>query len=159
MKCDAVNALPCIKCSVNICEVCCALISLSNPRLRVLQECRYVPRVREGYNELSRRRPHRDSGAFVRDIRCYCKRCDAQIESSLPPSLSDFCDCDQYMRWICIKCKEEEQTLDSLYLQTKTKWEWEYPSDDVPDEGIWIVSHQDALAVRNLIYETLNPII
>ena len=56
-----------------------------------------------------------------------------------------------------MKCKEKEQTLDSLYLQKKTKGEWEYPSDYVSDEGIWIVSHQDALAVSNLINKTPNP--
>ena len=137
--------------------------TLPTPSLRVLQECRFVPRVREMFNELSRRRPHVDAEGNCIQIRCHCEECDVKIAASLPPRLSSFCDCDQYMRWICLKCRDEEEALDLLYLKNNTKSEDQYPG--YPDEalqesnpGMWRFDSQNSLAVSNSTREALNPI-
>ena len=109
-----------------------------------------MPRVRESPHYRSRRRPYLEPSAHCHDIRCYCKNCDEDVESKLPLRLSTFCDCDQYTRWICLKCKGEEEEEDSVYMQTRTKGEYVYPTmgdDGVRDDGMWLASHQADVAV------------
>jgi hypothetical protein len=55
------------------------------------------------------------------NIMGFCAACDLKVEDSLPLSLSEFCDCDQYTRWICLPCKVKEDCMERKYLQTRTK--------------------------------------
>ncbi|KAH7418522.1 hypothetical protein BKA64DRAFT_590562 [Cadophora sp. MPI-SDFR-AT-0126] len=128
LKCDAANALPCLKCEVNVCE-----------------ECRYVPRVRDLRFYRSSRRPHHDPTLMCHDIICYCDECDKQVEHDLPLSLSAYCDCDQYTRWICLPCRTQEYNADLEYLNTRTKWDYSMSAIELQN-GKWIDSHQDRLA-------------
>jgi hypothetical protein len=112
-----------------------------------------MPRVQDGPDYSSRRRPHLDDTAVSRAIRCYCKVCDQYIESNLPLRLSEFCDCDQYTRWICMKCKVEEDEQDERYYSSRTKGDYEYPTGEdntVRDDGMWLGNHQSDLAVSQL---------
>lgn len=106
-----------------------------------------MPRVREGWGWMSRQKPHIDDGAYCHDLRCYCKECDIKVERNLPLRLSEFCDCDQFTRWICLKCKTEENDQDSLYIQTRTRGDWDYRVNLPQDDGMWITSHQNGMAV------------
>jgi len=101
----------------------------------------------------SRERPHLEDSYAIHAIRCYCKICDEDVERSLPLRLQDFCDCNQYTRWICLKCKTDEEVLDAIYRKTRTKGEWVYPTegdDGVRDNGMWLTDHQEDRAVSKL---------
>ncbi|EPE32258.1 hypothetical protein GLAREA_07391 [Glarea lozoyensis ATCC 20868] len=51
----------------------------------------------------------------------FCAACDLKVENDLPLSLSEFCDCDQYRRWICFPCKVKENCVEAKYIETRTK--------------------------------------
>ncbi|KAH8585934.1 hypothetical protein B0O99DRAFT_602889 [Bisporella sp. PMI_857] len=67
-----------------------------------------------------------------------------EIERNLPISLSEYCDCDQYTRWICLRCKNIEDKLDADYYLTRTKGEWDFDGDR--DNGMWLHDHQNSRA-------------
>lgn len=131
IQCDAFNALPCIKCGVNVCE-----------------ECRYVPRIRnednEGYD--ARELPYCDASDQSHYLECYCPPCDEKMEQDLPLRLSHFCDCNQYTRWICYPCRQKEAEESADYYADHTTL---YYGEDVEDhnDGIYIMEHQFDLAV------------
>ncbi|CZR69082.1 uncharacterized protein PAC_18983 [Phialocephala subalpina] len=125
LKCDAANALPCLSCGINVCE-----------------ECRYVPRVRDTKRG-SHRRPHNEPTASSYNVICYCTACDESVEADLPLSLSEYCDCDRYTRWICLKCKGREEKISGLYYQKRTKGFW---ADPDLEEGMCLHNHQSRLA-------------
>lgn len=113
-----------------------------------------MQRVRDGFNDRSRRRPYLEDSYSSHDIRCYCKDCDEEVERKLPLSLLEFCNCDQYTRWICMKCKVEEDEEDAQYYQTSTKGEWVWPTegdDGVRDDGMWLRDHQEDRAVSHSV--------
>ncbi|KAH6718251.1 hypothetical protein BKA61DRAFT_716983 [Leptodontidium sp. MPI-SDFR-AT-0119] len=106
-------------------------------------ECRFVPRVRDT-NGRSYRRPHISINPWfiITNVICYCTACDVNVEASLPLSLSEYCDCDQYTRWICLKCKLEEEKIHGLYRQKRTQPSREYwQSDPDMDRGRCLQSH------------------
>jgi hypothetical protein len=118
-----------------------------------------MPRVRDGFQGLSRRKPYLDDTYSSHTILCYCKECDQEIERNLPLRLSEFCDCDQYTRWICMKCKIEEDEPNHVYYRTRTKGEYVYPTigdDGVRDDGMWLTDHQEDRAV-SLLNERCAP--
>jgi len=109
-----------------------------------VQECRYFPRVRDGPHERSRRHPHHLSSVEIRAIICYCAACDEELQCDLSPSLSEYCDCDQYTRWICLPCKTKEDQTDAQYLRACTKGGWDLSH---LEEGWNIHDHQWEQAV------------
>jgi hypothetical protein len=140
-KCDAANALPCLKCNVNVCE-----------------ECRYVPRVRDTATYASSRRPHLDAAYQSHTILCYCNDCDAEVEKGVVAKgyLSEVCDCDAYKRWICLKCKGKEWEEDGWYYTNWTRGDWEQNSKTQPGgttegyyDGMVLGDHQHYRAVSN----------
>lgn len=148
IKCDTYNALPCLKCGVNICEVhppSSPSIHISNTLLiNLFKECRYVPRVRDRPFYKSRRRPHLDPAWERHTITCYCHKCDEKVKNTLPVRLSEVCDCDQYTRWICHSCRMKEERH-STY-KTAQHWEGENGSHGI-EEGLWLPDHQTMTAV------------
>jgi len=109
-----------------------------------------MPRVRDTVGWHSRRRPHLDPAMQSHDIICYCAACDEKVERDLPLRLSEYCDCDQYTRWICLPCKVKENKEDRNYYKTSTKWEWEWETDDHQRdwaENMWLGDHQHDRAV------------
>jgi hypothetical protein len=104
-----------------------------------------MPRVRDGQGMNSRRRPHLDPAYQSHDIICYCATCDEEVEKELPLRLEEFCDCDQYTRWVCLPCKKKEEVEDLQYYRTSTKWEWEVAGPD--EDTKWLGDHQHMRAV------------
>ncbi|KUJ10857.1 uncharacterized protein LY89DRAFT_723404 [Mollisia scopiformis] len=117
--CDPTNGLPCLKCGINVCE-----------------ECRFVPRVKFMPNERGRQKQHFAFTPYpiTTYVMCFCTACDEKVERGLPFSLSEYCDCDQYKRWICLPCKVKEEQMNIEYLKTRTKV---MPGDGSPEEGTW----------------------
>ena len=117
-KCE-VEALPCRKCGINICEV----YTSRSPQLQSLiisQECREYPREppHAGYPY---RRPHLNSPWQNENLMCLCDQCDAKLELSLKGKfLNELCDCDVFTRWICRKCIQEEQKWTQEYYRKYT---------------------------------------
>lgn len=126
-ECDAYNALPCVKCSVNVCE-----------------ECRYVPRVPEPWPPLSNtRRPHWNIDRGCVNLLTYCWPCEAKIATSMPHDESKPCNCDQYTRWVCHACAAAESHLeDRLQAQSMNVF-------DEQDEhkGMLLPDHQQLRAM------------
>lgn len=106
-----------------------------------------MPRVQDIPNYMSRRRPHLNLAEGTIVITCYCYSCDDKIEQSLPTRLSEFCNCDQYVRWICLPCKVKEDKPEEHYITTRTKVEW---GIDEQGSGMQLYDHQSYRAVRNL---------
>jgi hypothetical protein len=103
-RCDASDTLPCCKCGINVCE-----------------ECRFYPRVPplRGYPV---RRPHLTSTWELQNIMCLCDECDNKTEEEVRGKfLSELCDCDVFTRWICGKCRAEEQTWEMDYFKKHTE--------------------------------------
>lgn len=140
LQCHAFNALPCMKCGVNVCE-----------------ECRYVPRVRNPDNEGYEAREilYYDESDQNYYLLCYCAACDERIEQSLPPRLSRFCDCNQYTRWICYPCRQKEDEESREYYASHTRL---YSGgDDYDSDGIYIMEHQFDLAVC-MLFHSFSPL-
>lgn len=108
-----------------------------------------MPRVRDTPGWLSRRRPHLDPAYQSHTIICYCTTCDENVERDLPQRLSEYCDCDQYTRWICLPCKIKEDQPETHYYKTRTKLEWLWDDADPSEhqEGMWLHDHQEERAV------------
>lgn len=120
LKCDATNALPCLKCNINVCE-----------------ECRFVPRVQKRPDYSVRRRPHHNVAFQSENVVCYCPPCDEKIERELPLSLSEYCNCDQFTRWICRQCKRDEDEESGEYYSKRTQF-----GDEMEDGGMWLGDNQ-----------------
>lgn len=104
IKCDEADALPCVKCGINVCE-----------------ECRYYPRAEPSANGPCRR-PDIQHFYNFEDIMWLCLKCDAKTEEELKGKfLSELCDCDLYTRWICTRCYEDVEKFTDAY--TKLQWE------------------------------------
>jgi hypothetical protein len=52
---------------------------------------------------------------YVQNIISYCTECDPEIERNLPFRLSETCDCNLYIRWICVRCRNQEEGEDTWY--------------------------------------------
>lgn len=128
IKCDATGALPCVKCGINICE-----------------ECRIRPRAAPSIFSQNRR-PHLNFIGEVDDIYCLCPICDASTEKEVAGKfLNELCDCDRYTRWICLKCKKEEDNFTKDYFDKHTVMEWDWDPE-------WF-SRDDARALRDVPYD------
>jgi hypothetical protein len=114
-----------------------------------IQECRYVPRVRDTPGWRSRRKPHCDPAYQSHTVICYCAACDEKVERDLPLCLFEYCVCDQYTRWICLPCRVKEDQLDGYYYKVRTKGEWEWNGDQ--EEGMWLWDHQSNRAVSEMV--------
>ncbi len=110
----------------------------------IIQECRYVPRVRDDPCDHSRRRPHHDPSLQSRAVICYCTTCDEDIERDLPFRLSEYCDCDQYSRWICLPCKIKEDEPEDHYYETRTTLDCNIED---PEGGMFLFDNQSLRAV------------
>jgi hypothetical protein len=107
-----------------------------------------MPRVRDGHPYRSRRRPHINPSCESHALICYCHSCDEKVERDLPFRLSEYCDCDQYTRWICLPCKVKEDQPEGHYYRTRTKSGFEYDKKGLQhDDGMWLDDHQDVRAV------------
>ncbi len=95
-----------------------------------------MPRVRDAPDGRSRRRPHngpvRESAGLV----FYCASCDKKTKQSLPSRLSEFCDCDQYTRWICFPCRVKEEEWDEKYFKTRSVYDEDVFGLGVDVEGM-----------------------
>ena len=106
--------------------------------LILLQECRYVPRVRDAPRYHSRRRPHLDEDDASHTLVCYCATCDEKVQSTLPLRLSETCDCDQYTHWICHTCRWKEEEEDIEYYKTRTVEIWDDDPPNMVPRGLWL---------------------
>ncbi|TIC95055.1 hypothetical protein CH35J_008791 [Colletotrichum higginsianum] len=107
-KCDEAGALPCLRCGINVCE-----------------ECRYYPRASPVESD---RRPHlREWGSHVfKNILCLCDGCDARTEAEVAGQfLNELCDCDSYRRWICTRCRRQEDVDYYEYKEKRMLMEWD----------------------------------
>ncbi|KZL85090.1 hypothetical protein CI238_11185 [Colletotrichum incanum] len=110
INCQEADALPCVKCGINICE-----------------ECRFYPRAEPSVDGPSRR-PHLSLEDDHGDIMCLCDECDAHLErENKGKFLNELCDCDLYKRWICIKCYQNIEKFSFDYFQNHTQMEEEIP--------------------------------
>ncbi|KAH6671470.1 hypothetical protein B0J14DRAFT_670666 [Halenospora varia] len=100
-----------------------------------VRECRYVPRVRDTPRYRSCRSQHHLSYPQPNNIICFCAACDVKVKRDLPLSLSEYCDCDQYTRWICLPCGVQEDQMNQEYFKTRTKTDQEWAGD--LEEGMW----------------------
>ena len=100
LRCDETGGLPCQKCGVNVCE-----------------ECRFVPRVQEPTSYWTARFPWicLNNARQPCGMIYYCDECDAAVEARLNGA---FCNCDQYKRWVCLRCYHKEEAEQSWYLST-----------------------------------------
>jgi hypothetical protein len=64
------------------------------------------------------------------------------VERDLPLRLSEYCDCDQYTRWICLPCKVAEDKEDRNYYKTRTELEY------YDEPGLNLTDHQHSRAVN-----------
>ena len=126
-NCDEVNALPCVKCGINVCE-----------------ECRYVPRIRSTSGYDVPRRPHFNRTQEISNIVCYCDECEPAAEK-----LADdkFCECDVYTRWICHQCRVKEREEVIAYERNFAKF---HSNPLAEDEFMVLDDHQGHRAVRAL---------
>jgi hypothetical protein len=106
-----------------------------------------MPRARDTSHYRSRRRPHLSPPGECHTIICYCPECDKDIERNLPLRLSEYCDCDQYTRWICISCKILEEKEDEYYLKTSTKDWWDPMNPENCEDGMVVADHQSDRSV------------
>ena len=129
-KCDVANTKPCIKCGVNICA-----------------ECRCVPRYKDpNGRDPPSRRPHYGNIIGVCDnVIAYCGACDPEIEAAKQGA---FCDCDRYVRWICVRCHSIEIHEDHCYYF----WCNDIRTREDPallDSGIVLADSEDGRPVNN----------
>jgi hypothetical protein len=99
----------------------------------------------------SDRRPHNNGAMMSRNVICYCTACDESVEADLPFSLSKYCNCDQYTRWICLVCKTKEEKIYGLYYQKRTKVDYMWDQD--MEDGMCLNHHVDRLAVSTLTFD------
>jgi hypothetical protein len=87
---------PCEKCGINICE-----------------ECRFFPHfIAQPFFRPQENRPIFFDGCGEKVVMAMCASCDEQIEelvSSTYPDSRHVCDCDLFNRWVCFKCRQEEE--------------------------------------------------
>jgi len=110
-----------------------------------------MPRVRDLPGWKAYRRPHFDPAWESHTIICYCKECDEKVERELPSSLEEFCNCDQYTRWVCLPCKEKENKEDEDYFLTRTKLQHENNFFSDENEGKWLGDNSGIRAVSTPI--------
>lgn len=103
LTCQETEALPCLKCGVNVCE-----------------ECRYVPRFRDGNGYGSCPRPHLNPALQAENLIVYCASCDLDVDKRVG---DDYCKCNRYTRWICLKCKLDEDKETLWYYAKCTKFD------------------------------------
>ena len=89
--------------------------------LLIDQECRYVPRVRDLPRMLECPKQHHLPDTQPNIITCFYTASDLTVEKDLPLSLSEYCDCDRYTRWICLPCKVQEHQTYLKYRKSYTK--------------------------------------
>ncbi len=121
LRCDEHGALPCLKCGTNVCG-----------------ECRYVTRVRDTNGLEFSRRPHFTYTHQRINLIVYCGDCGVVVQEKSGDAL---CDCDQYTRWICVRCKTKEIEDERWYSKNRT----EHTDDD--DGGMLLSDHQCQKAV------------
>jgi hypothetical protein len=132
--------------------------SLNQFRLILLQECRWVPRVRRMPGNQSHCEPHIDTAGCISNIICFCDLCDEGVELGLPFHLSEFCDCSQYKRWICLPCSHNELLTWAKYVDqggAQERWDYEeaYPQRR-HEEGLWINHVPEGMTVSPGLYIT-----
>lgn len=99
VKCDEVNALPCRRCGMNICE-----------------ECRCLDRVALKAGKLQRL-PYPDNNGEHGNFFAQCPTCDDATEKEIEGQfLNAECDCDEWTHWVCIKCALEERKISDKYF-------------------------------------------
>ncbi|KAM0411124.1 hypothetical protein ACHAPD_010950 [Fusarium lateritium] len=109
VKCDEAEALPCIKCGINVCE-----------------ECRCYPRAAPP-TARPNRRPHLRGNFELDNIMCLCEECDKKTEEEISDKFVNLrCDCDVYTRWICVRCEDEERKTTRQYFAERTQMEWDW---------------------------------
>jgi len=123
LECDEAGALPCVKCGVNVCE-----------------ECRFVPRVREASGYSSWPYPHYNPSKSNENLVCYCWQCDAEVKEKTGGGL---CKCDQYTRWICLRCRCLEREEWARYDKSRTGMA-DYVDDDDGYKGMVLADGQFA---------------
>ena len=84
----------------------------------------------------------------------YCERCDPVVEEKTD---HEFCNCDRYERWICLKCVDEEAEEDSEYFKHCNEQTMlalrRNEGEDLLDTGVVLPDHQNERIVgaRSLI--------
>src|SRR5271154_1919768 len=126
-QCDEAGALPCIKCGINVCE-----------------ECRFVPRTKQDLSSFPA--PHINNTYQLQNIVCYCDACDVGMEEQYGPHL---CECNQYTRWICLRCKDREDEESWALFKETSKGEGEVESPST--EGMRHADHQHIRYVSLLL--------
>ena len=68
---------------------------------------------------------------------CLCPPCDEKLEETVVKDkfLNRLCDCDAYTRWICHKCKVEENNFTDDYMKNHTFGVYVGSAGYEPQEG------------------------
>ena len=70
------------------------------------------------------------------------------VQNTLPVRLSEVCDCDQYIRWICHACRQKEEDEDREYYKTRAVHSWQDGvTRNAVEDGRWLPAHQFMTAV------------
>lgn len=136
LKCGESDALPCVKCGINVCE-----------------ECRYLDREALMSGKLNRV-PYPDTNAEHDNFMALCPPCDAKMEQEVQQKgyASPVCDCDAYTRWICLKCRKDEVKYTIQYSEEGVKTDWNEGEDE---ETKYFYYHQTHLWVSSFILAAL----
>lgn len=130
LQCDSTRVRPCQKCGTNVCE-----------------ECRYFLRV---YPRSPEGRPHLNP-AYVstESLVAMCPECDERTEGQVgrkfPVGSVELCDCDLFDRWICHRCRCEEQAEGCEYYRERVTV---VGMRDLPD----------AVASKSILYHALHSL-
>lgn len=118
-RCDAANALPFLRCGINVYE-----------------ECRDYPRVLPDLGQWpDNSRPHLQIQGGYENVMALCPPCDDAMEQRLQCQfLNARCDCDRYSRWICRKCTDAEARDGAGYVRDHTsEWSVDSASEGSPE--------------------------
>jgi hypothetical protein len=141
LKCDEANALPCVKCGINVCEECRCY-----DREELLNLGMY--RDDSGASSLLKRRPHLSGSGELRNVMCLCSTCDEGVEHEVKGKfLNELCDCDVYTRWICSKCDLAERKFTREYFEKHTVLDFECEHEGKTKA---IIDHIEFMAVSFL---------
>lgn len=120
--CDEAGPLPCIKCDVNICNVC----RYCKPHQ--LKLCSWLwaaltdTAPKTPPRNKAARRPHYDSEDDPRNIFFLCPTCEVSAEKELAGKFpNELCDCDVVERWVCRPCQQDESKWTKNYYKEHTR--------------------------------------
>ena len=74
-----------------------------------------VPRWRNHDAYDPSRRPHHNTTYQCVNVVAYCAKCEEEVEKEKTIGIGEWCDCDRYERWVCLRCVEIESAEEEWY--------------------------------------------